>query len=379
MLVALGGGVTGDLTGFAAATYQRGIDFVQIPTTLLAMVDSSVGGKTAVDLESGKNQVGAFYQPAVVLCDPDTLKTLPEEEYRCGSAEVLKYGVLGNAAFFESLRRCPIREQEETVIETCVGMKRDIVQEDEYDRGLRQLLNLGHTFGHAVEACSGFTLTHGQGVAIGMAMIARAAAAKGSASRETWSGCWRCGSIGLPTETDFSLKELAAAMALDKKAKGSTMHLVVPEAIGRCRILAVPAVGDPGLAPGGRRCMNKRLSPGSAGAASDPGLQIPGAPAADLCGAGRRRRIVCDGISRDIRGHGRLPERPRRGDPEEDGAALRQADPGRPGRRACRCPAGRAAPRCAFSCRWRAPWGPRRFSCGRGACPSVRWPHWIGS
>ena len=169
VLVALGGGVTGDLTGFAAATYQRGIDFVQIPTTLLAMVDSSVGGKTAVNLETGKNQVGAFYQPAVVLCDPDVLKTLPEEEYRCGSAEVLKYGVLGNAAFFEELCRRPIREQEEHVIETCVCMKRDIVHEDEYDRGQRQLLNLGHSFGHAVEACSDFSILHGQAVAIGMA------------------------------------------------------------------------------------------------------------------------------------------------------------------------------------------------------------------
>ena len=237
VLVALGGGVTGDLTGFAAATYQRGIDFVQIPTTLLAMV----GGKTAVNLETGKNQVGAFYQPAVVLCDPDVLKTLPEEEYRCGSAEVLKYGVLGNAAFFEELCRRPIREQEEHVIETCVCMKRDIVHEDEYDRGQRQLLNLGHSFGHAVEACSGFSILHGQAVAIGMALIARAAAAKGYCDQETVERLTAAlRDYGLPTETDFSLKELAAAMALDKKRTGSTMHLVVPEAIGRCRILAVP-------------------------------------------------------------------------------------------------------------------------------------------
>ena len=240
-LIALGGGVTGDLTGFAAATYQRGVDFVQIPTTLLAMVDSSVGGKTAVDLPTGKNQVGAFWQPAAVLCDPDTLATLPEEEYRCGSAEVLKYGVLGNAAFFESLRRCPIREQEETVIETCVGMKRDIVREDEYDRGLRQLLNLGHSFGHAVEQCSGFGVLHGQAVAIGMAIMARAAAAKGFCSGATRDGLIETlRQYGLPTETEYPLAALAAAMGTDKKLSGGTMHLVVPREIGRCEIVAVP-------------------------------------------------------------------------------------------------------------------------------------------
>ena len=241
VLIALGGGVAGDLTGFAAATYQRGIDFVQIPTTLLAMVDSSVGGKTAVNLPTGKNQVGAFYQPAAVLCDPDTLRTLPEEEYRCGSAEVLKYGVLGNAPFWDSLMRTPICAQEETVIETCVSMKRDIVREDEYDRGRRQLLNLGHSFGHAVEACSGFSILHGQAVAIGMAIMARAAAAKGYCAAETAAelidGLKR---YQLPTETDFTVAQLAAKMGTDKKLTGATMHLIVPESIGRGTIVPVP-------------------------------------------------------------------------------------------------------------------------------------------
>ena len=246
VLIALGGGVTGDLTGFAAATYQRGIDFIQIPTTLLAMVDSSVGGKTAVDLPTGKNQVGAFWQPALVLCDPDTLRTLPEEEYRCGSAEVLKYGVLGNAVFFEELLRTPIREQEEHVIETCVIMKRDIVRQDEFDRGLRQLLNLGHSFGHAVEACSGFRVLHGQAVAIGMALIARAAAAKGICTPETRDaiveGLRR---TGLPTETEYPLAELAAAVSMDKKLSGSTMHLIVPVEVGRCETITVPLAAIP--------------------------------------------------------------------------------------------------------------------------------------
>lgn len=254
-LVALGGGVTGDLTGFAAATYQRGIDFVQIPTTLLAAVDSSVGGKTAVNLPGGKNQAGAFWQPAVVLCDPDTLRTLPEEEYRCGSAEVLKYSVLGNAAFFRELLRTPIREQEEHVIETCVTMKRDIVREDEYDRGRRQLLNLGHTFGHAVEACSGFSVLHGQAVAVGMAIMARAAAERGFCTSQTRDAILvALAQYGLPTETDYPLTELTAAVGADKKRTGGTMHLVVPREIGRCEIVPIPLAEIPAwLRAGGVR------------------------------------------------------------------------------------------------------------------------------
>ena len=142
--LALGGGVAGDLTGFAASTYLRGIGFIQIPTTLLAMVDSSVGGKTAIDLPAGKNLAGTFYQPWLVLCDPDCLDSLPDEIFRDGCAEVIKYAVLGNAPFFEELNRTPPHAQLEHIIETCVRMKRDIVAQDEFDRGQRQLLNLGH-------------------------------------------------------------------------------------------------------------------------------------------------------------------------------------------------------------------------------------------
>ena len=241
VLVALGGGVTGDLTGFAAATYQRGMDFVQIPTTLLAAVDSSVGGKTAVNLPTGKNQVGCFYQPALVLCDPDVLSTLPEEEFRCGCAEVIKYGVLGSRKFFDELKASPIKEQLEHVICTCVEMKRDIVNQDEFDRGVRQLLNLGHSFGHAVEACSHFGVLHGQAVAIGMAAITRAAMAKGYCSEETLQAVLkRLDQYRLPTSTGFGLEEMAEAALTDKKLTGGTMHLVVPEEIGRCAILSVP-------------------------------------------------------------------------------------------------------------------------------------------
>ena len=210
LIVALGGGVTGDLAGFAAATYQRGIPFVQVPTTLLAAVDSSVGGKTAVNLVSGKNQVGCFYQPSLVLCDPDTLRTLPPEEYRNGCAEVIKYAVLRSEPFFSELRAAPVSAQVEHVIATCVGMKRDLVAADEFDRGSRQLLNLGHSFGHAVEKCSDYAVPHGCGVAIGMAIIARAAAKRGICTEDT------CAQIiallrqyGLPTETDEDVLGIA--------------------------------------------------------------------------------------------------------------------------------------------------------------------------
>ena len=241
VLIALGGGVTGDLTGFAAATYQRGIDFVQVPTTLLAAVDSSVGGKTAVDLPTGKNQVGAFWQPAAVLCDPELMKTLPEDEFRCGTAEVVKYGMLGSAAFFESLEQHGVKDRLEDVIRTCVEMKRDIVGEDEFDRGRRQVLNLGHSFGHAVEACSRFTILHGQAVAIGMALITRAAVKRGDCPQDALDRLLALlERFGLPTGTDYGADELFAALGTDKKLSGSTMHLVIPEDIGRCRIEAMP-------------------------------------------------------------------------------------------------------------------------------------------
>ena len=179
LIVALGGGVVGDLGGFTAATYQRGIACIQVPTTLLSMMDSSVGGKTAVDLDSGKNQAGCFYQPSLVLCDPALLASLPESEYRAGCAEIIKTAVLFSPELFQQLKATPVREQFEAMIAACVEMKRDVVQSDEFDRGQRALLNLGHTIGHAVEACSNFTILHGEGVAIGLAAITRAAVEKG--------------------------------------------------------------------------------------------------------------------------------------------------------------------------------------------------------
>ena len=240
--LALGGGVVGDLTGFAASTYLRGIGFIQIPTTLLAMVDSSVGGKTAIDLPAGKNLAGTFYQPWLVLCDPDCLTTLPEDIFRDGCAEVIKYAVLGNAPFFDDLRAGSAHAQLEHIIETCVTMKRDIVAQDEFDRGQRQLLNLGHTFGHGIEACSGFAVSHGSAVAIGMAMMVRAAAAFGMCTektRDTVVDILR--QYDLPVDCAFRAEDMLPTILHDKKAAGDTINLIVPTAVGQCRIVKTPA------------------------------------------------------------------------------------------------------------------------------------------
>ena len=211
------------------------------PTTLLAMVDSSVGGKTAVDLPTGKNQAGSFYQPCIVICDPNTLETLPEEQYRCGCAEIIKYSMLGNAAFFEELYKTPVREQYEHVIEVCVQMKRDIVGADEYDLGRRRTLNLGHTFGHAVEQCSDFSLLHGEAVAIGMATVTRAAVKRGICGEETLTRLLDIlHRYGLPTETGYPLDKLYEAELVDKKISGGKMHLIVPEKIGQVRMETIP-------------------------------------------------------------------------------------------------------------------------------------------
>lgn len=241
MIVALGGGVTGDLAGFGAAVYLRGIPFVQIPTTFLAAIDSSVGGKTAVDLEAGKNLAGAFYQPKLVLCDTDVLQTLPEVVFADGIAEALKYGVLGDAALFEKIAGGDFRQDLEEIIETCVSMKRDVVEEDEFDTGKRQLLNLGHTFGHAIEQKSHFQMTHGHAVAIGMHLIAKAAEAKGIAEKGTAATIAKALEQNqLPKETEFSPAEVAEGTLRDKKRRGGTISFVFPKKIGACEIVKIP-------------------------------------------------------------------------------------------------------------------------------------------
>lgn len=235
IIVALGGGVVGDLAGFAAATFLRGIRFIQVPTTLLAAVDSSVGGKTAIDLPAGKNLAGAFCQPSLVLCDTETLNSLPEDIFRDGCAEVIKYGVLYDEAFFNSLCETGLAFDREAVIARCVELKRDVVMEDEFDTGARMKLNLGHTIGHGVERCSNFSLSHGKSVAIGMAIVTRASKCPDA---ERIIGCLK--QFGLPTSTDFSAELLYQCALSDKKRSGGTVNLILPKRIGDCAIVPTP-------------------------------------------------------------------------------------------------------------------------------------------
>lgn len=242
LVVALGGGVVGDLAGFAAAVYARGIDYVQVPTTLLAAVDSSVGGKTAVNLPGGKNQVGAFHQPALVLCDPDLLHSLPPQEYQNGCGELVKYAMLSGDPLYSALLSEPVSRLPEQVISACVEIKRDFVQSDEWDTGCRRLLNFGHTVGHAIENCSHYAVSHGQAVAIGMAVLTRAACHRGLCTPEALSDLERLlASYDLPTHTDFSAQAIARAALSDKKRRGDRLPLILPEAVGRCRVEAIPA------------------------------------------------------------------------------------------------------------------------------------------
>ena len=234
IIIALGGGVCGDMAGFAAATYLRGIDFIQIPTSLLSQVDSSVGGKTGVDLPQGKNLVGAFHQPVAVLIDPDTLKTLPGEFLTDGMGEVIKYGCIKDAEFFSFLENNDALKSIDSVIETCVKIKRDVVSRDEREKGERMLLNFGHTLGHSIEKLSGFSgITHGMAVAVGMVMIARAGEKNGVTEPGTAERIIRlCEKYGLPTKTDFGFAEIAAAARGDKKSAGNGINLVLLEKIG---------------------------------------------------------------------------------------------------------------------------------------------------
>ncbi len=239
-MVALGGGVVGDLTGFASAIYLRGIPFIQIPTTLLAAVDSSVGGKTGVDLKAGKNLAGAFHQPSLVLCDYTTLDTLPPQIFADGCAEVIKYGVINDKPFFEILKN-GIREQIEEVIARCVINKSHVVEGDEFDRGTRQLLNLGHTVGHAIEACSQFSVSHGSAVAIGMVIVTRAAVDMRICPQEDLDALIRIlKAHNLPVSCAYPAEELAHAASADKKRNGNDITLVVPFGIGDSRLYTIP-------------------------------------------------------------------------------------------------------------------------------------------
>ncbi len=241
ILIALGGGVVGDLTGFAAATYQRGIRFVQIPTSLLAAVDSSVGGKTAINLSGAKNQVGCFYQPSVVICDTNTLATLPENEYRAGCAEVIKYGMIGDPDFFMELKDKPVRDWYEDVIAVCVSMKRDVVMRDEFDHGDRMLLNFGHTLGHCVEKLSHYEVEHGYGVAMGMSVITKAAEQMNICGNGTYDELITVlNKYGLPTAIKYNIEDMYQAALADKKNAAGVLRIIVPERVGKCIIKTIP-------------------------------------------------------------------------------------------------------------------------------------------
>jgi 3-dehydroquinate synthase len=240
-LVALGGGVIGDITGFAAATYQRGVAFVQVPTTLLALVDSSVGGKTAVNHPAGKNMIGAFHQPRAVIADLDTLATLPQREYLAGIAEIVKYGVIRDAAFFAWLERnvAPLlarhRDALDHAVVTSCSIKAAVVGADEREDGLRAILNFGHTFGHAIETLTRYEYLHGESVAIGMVMAADTSMRcgmldAGSAVRIKAL----VASFGLPVTPPGNLTEVAmrSAMGVDKKVVDGRLRLVLARGLG---------------------------------------------------------------------------------------------------------------------------------------------------
>ena len=237
LFVALGGGVTGDLTGFAAASYLRGVDFVQIPTTVLSMVDSSVGGKTAINLNAGKNLCGAFYQPIAVYADCETLNTLPTETFNEGCAEVIKYGMILDGDFLTFLKNNDIRENIEYVIKRCVEIKRDVVDRDEFENGDRKLLNFGHTIGHAVEKCSHLSISHGNAVAIGMVIATRGACKMGLVNEDfTEMLIEILKANSLPITCEFSAEELYKVSLSDKKRSLDTISLIIPETYGLCKI-----------------------------------------------------------------------------------------------------------------------------------------------
>lgn len=247
LIIALGGGVIGDLAGFVASTYLRGVDFVQIPTSLLAQVDSSVGGKVAVDLDRGKNLVGSFYHPKCVLIDPEVLNTLEDRFFIDGIAEVIKYGCIKDKEFFDYLEKMENNKQlinnMEVVIHKCCDIKRQVVENDEKDKGERMLLNFGHTLGHAIEQHYNYTkYSHGEGVAIGMYVISKISEEKGLTKKGTSQ---RIKDIlvkyNLPYELDVNIEETLEAINLDKKKLGNDLNIIILKEIGSSEIYKTTA------------------------------------------------------------------------------------------------------------------------------------------
>ncbi len=235
-IIALGGGVVGDISGYAAATFLRGLKYIQIPTTLLAQIDSSVGGKTAIDLPYGKNLVGAFKQPECVICDPDVLSTLSEKIMSDGMAEAIKYGMIRDEALFDLIAShniSSVNEVIDDIIYKCISIKRDVVQNDEFDTGERMILNFGHTLGHSVESYYNYTTyTHGSAVAIGMYMMT-----KKSCSKEILTKLEKCIlDYKLPCTCDATEKDLVKLCGNDKKRESSSLNFIICPVIGQAQI-----------------------------------------------------------------------------------------------------------------------------------------------
>ena len=233
-VIAFGGGVVGDLGGLSASLYLRGVKYVQVPTTLLAAVDSSVGGKTAIDIPAGKNLVGSFYQPSLVCCDTALMDTLPSEIYRDGCAEVIKYGMILDGNLYNTLQSLPF--DRDGVVARCVEIKRDVVRQDEFDNGIRGLLNFGHTFGHAIEKLSDFAVSHGEAVAKGMVIASRMAPLCGMCDvAEELSALLQ--RYGFDISCSYSAEDIFEALLSDKKRRGGTISVVLPRAIGDCTLV----------------------------------------------------------------------------------------------------------------------------------------------
>ena len=235
-IIAFGGGVVGDLGGLSASLYLRGVKYVQMPTTLLAAVDSSVGGKTAIDIPAGKNLVGSFYQPVLVCCDTTLMDTLPAEIYRDGCAEVIKYGMILDSELYTTLKSVPF--ERESVVARCVQIKSDVVAQDEFDNGVRGLLNFGHTFGHAIEKLSNFAVSHGEAVAKGMLLAAKMAPLCGlcDVAAELQGLLER---YGFDLSCNYTAEDMYASILSDKKRRGDNITIVLPRAIGDCALVTV--------------------------------------------------------------------------------------------------------------------------------------------
>jgi len=238
-LVAFGGGVVGDLTGFVASTYLRGIEFIQVPTTVLAATDSSVGGKTAINLNSGKNLAGTFYQPKIVLIDPDFFLTLPKDIKRDGFAEIIKYGVINKPELLNYLMDAEDLDYER-IIKTSLESKAELIEIDEYDKGSRMLLNLGHTFGHGIEIASDYKCSHGESVAMGINIVSKASMIKGILKEDEY---YKIKNIlikfGFDLQVKYDFSKLYEIMELDKKRSNGIINLIIPYKIGDTRIVEI--------------------------------------------------------------------------------------------------------------------------------------------